>query len=144
MRRPSKMAANNPTQIASITTSIIHLNYTAIAPQPRPSPARLTPYLVIYLLWILSLLKMLACGRLWTSICSTWRQTCVFGYDISISSVLSGYIDIDIYRYCWIETSGRHGASQSEAVAREDASVPKESTFVPAIGGGGFFQVLIY
>ncbi|KAF6527592.1 hypothetical protein HZS61_007894 [Fusarium oxysporum f. sp. conglutinans] len=26
-------------------------------------------------------------------------QTCVFGYDISISTVLSGYIDIDIYRY---------------------------------------------
>jgi hypothetical protein len=26
-------------------------------------------------------------------------QTCVFGYDISISTVLSGYIDTDIYRY---------------------------------------------
>ncbi|KAH7471925.1 hypothetical protein FOMA001_g13244 [Fusarium oxysporum f. sp. matthiolae] len=27
------------------------------------------------------------------------KQTCVFGYDISISTVLSGYIDTDIYRY---------------------------------------------
>ncbi|OBS15918.1 hypothetical protein FPOA_13330 [Fusarium poae] len=27
------------------------------------------------------------------------QQTCVFGYDISISTVLSGYIDTDIYRY---------------------------------------------
>ncbi|GKU12753.1 unnamed protein product, partial [Fusarium langsethiae] len=26
------------------------------------------------------------------------EQTCVFGYDISISTVLSGYIDTDIYR----------------------------------------------
>jgi hypothetical protein len=55
-------------------------------------------------LWVtLSVLLQYGANRWWEKrTCSgfsgTW-QTCVFGYDISISTVLSGYIDIDIYRY---------------------------------------------